>query len=336
MKTHFIFLQSFSLSETEVRIYQDFLLSDKVIAFILCLVTALLLITFISFITKLLSFSGKIIVSLFSTLKKKKLIILGLTVILFMSREYYPLLVWEHYQRFQAPVRLDFKSLSSSTFVVDGKSYTEKELIEIYQKALREKTDGYEYREIVKLFEQLADTMHTSTLPFYEACYLECRLDPFRVRDDKVAAGLIQFTTVGLENLRYKKSPVTLHQVIKGCERRDLTMITALTKQYLLRKWNRHGPFKNTLDIYLSIFAPAYVKAGKNKVIYQGKEKKSYYLNKGLDGWYTDGVLILRNESKKDYKITKNEINLCLLAMRARVVKYYHNKKISYKWESFF
>ena len=61
-----------------------------------------------------------------------------------------------------------------------------------------------------------------SPLAIYEVAYSECGLNPFRIRDDGVAAGWIQFTTNGLPGIPTDGRQTTLPEVKDACRRRDV------------------------------------------------------------------------------------------------------------------
>ncbi len=191
-------------------------------------------------------------------------------------------------------------------------NFDDERLISIYEDELGKHTDTYEKNVVMKRTREMAEKMSSSPLAIYETAYLECGLDPFRVRSDKVAAGWIQFTRAGLV----------------ACARRDINFMMDLSEMYLINQYQRSGskPLHNTIDLYLAVFAPAHIGAAHNKVVYEGYKNPSYFKNAGLDGWYTENTrdgkqLILRKNAARDGKITIWEIYLALESKKNRLVE---------------
>lgn len=211
-------------------------------------------------------------------------------------------------QRYWSPVYVDqFSGLS------DG------ELLSLYEMELRRHTTPEEFVIVRDSTAAIAGRIGSTPLAIYEAAYLECGLNPFRVRDDRVAAGWIQFTRAGLSGLG-----LSLDRVIQACESRDAAFIMALTGKYLARKAERMpagATMRNTIDLYLAIFAPAHIGRDAGQVVYSGLSDRRYTLNSGLDGWYIDGGKIIRSRAACDGRITVGEIYLCLESKKARLIK---------------
>ncbi len=87
-----------------------------------------------------------------------------------------------------------------------------------------------------------------------------------------------------------------------------------LTDAYLVRRWEQAGKpdMRNTIDMYLAVFAPAHIGRAPEQVVYKGYGNAAYYKNAGLDGWFQDGGKIVRKASECDGRITVWEIFLCL------------------------
>lgn len=200
--------------------------------------------------------------------------------------------------RYLRPVYLDQSAGLSS-----------EQAIAIYERQIARHCDTYEAISVKRRTEEIAARINSTPLAIYETALLECGLNPFRVRDDRVAAGWIQFTRAGLSGLG-----VSLEQAIDACRRRDIETIMSLTERYLVRKWERAGrpDMRNTIDLYLAVFAPAHIAAAPDKVVYAGVGNPAYDLNSGLDGWFQDGGKIIRKPSMCDGRITVWEIFLCL------------------------
>lgn len=180
---------------------------------------------------------------------------------------------------------------------------SESETIARYEQEIRKHTTRAEFDTLQRRTSEIAKKINSTPAAIYETAWLECGLNPFRIRDDRVAAGWIQFTRVGLSGLG-----VSLEKVIFACKNRDISLIMNLTEAYLTRKCK--GDMKNTIDLYLAVFAPAHIGKTHNAVVYAGFHNPAYYKNSGLDGWTTDEGKIVRG--KKDGKITVYEIFLCL------------------------
>lgn len=211
-------------------------------------------------------------------------------------------------QRYWSPVYVDqFSGLS------DG------ELLALYEMELRRHTTPEEFAIVRDSTVAIADRIGSTPIAIYEAAYLECGLNPFRVRDDKVAAGWIQFTRAGLSGLG-----VSMGRVIRACEKREAAFIMGLSGKYLEHKAKRlpqGATLRNTIDLYLAIFAPAHIGRKSGQVVYAGLSDRRYTLNSGLDGWYIDGGKIIRSRVACDGRITVGEIYLCLESKKARLIK---------------
>lgn len=188
--------------------------------------------------------------------------------------------------------------------------------VALYEARIREHCDSYEANVVIRRTAETAAKINSTPLAIYESALLECGLNPFRVRDDRIAAGWIQFTRVGCSGLG-----VTMPQVIAACNRRDVVFIMDLTERYLIRKWEQAGrpDMRNTIDLYLAIFSPANIGAQPDRVIYAGFSNPAYYKNSGLDGWCRDGDRIMRGA--KDGRITGWEIYLCLERKKGLLLK---------------
>ena len=188
--------------------------------------------------------------------------------------------------------------------------------VALYEARIRQHCDSYEANVVIQRTAETAAKINSTPLAIYESALLECGLNPFRVRDDRVAAGWIQFTRIGCQGLG-----VTMPEVIAACNRRDVHFIMDLTERYLIRKWQQAGKpdMRNTIDLYLAIFSPANIGAPPEKVIYAGFSNPAYYKNSGLDGWYKDDDRIMRGA--KDGRITGWEIYLCLERKKGLLLK---------------
>jgi hypothetical protein len=200
----------------------------------------------------------------------------------------------------------------------------------IFEAELDRTLDPYQKAVTIRRTREIAAKIRSTPLAIYEAAYLECGLKPFEVRSDGVAAGWIQFTRAGLKSLEYKGKAVTLEDVVQACRAKDIEFMMDLTEIYLVRKYERSGKIalNNTIDLYLAIFAPAFIGASSDAVVYQGFENPSYYKNAGLDGWYIakdaqGREQIFRKRAKRDGKITILEIFLAIEAKKNRLLDRY-------------
>lgn len=173
---------------------------------------------------------------------------------------------------------------------------------------LREKVDAYTYEQVMRWTDSTARAIGCTTDAILMVALLECGLNPFRVRDDKVAAGWLQFTRAGLN-----AHGVSLERVIRACNEKDITFIMSLSHRYLVRKAQiSAAPVSTAIDVYLAVFAPAKIGSSAQTVIYAGATNTAYYMNKGLDGWKLSpsGVIY---RSKMDGRITVEELYLCMM-----------------------
>jgi len=179
--------------------------------------------------------------------------------------------------------------------------------------------EGWKFNVLKKRTKALADSIGTTTLAIYEMADLECHGDPFNIRSDQVAAGWIQFTDAGCKGLNFTKL-----QVIDACKKRDINFIMDATDAYMIRKFRRlkkGTTLADGIDLYLAVFAPAFIGKGPEVVVYQGYDNPAYYKNSGLDGWYLLGNKIMQSDSRKDGKICVGEIFLALENRKAKMVR---------------
>jgi len=172
---------------------------------------------------------------------------------------------------------------------------------------LRRQAGDYAAEKTIAWTRHTAEQLGCKEENIYAVALLECSLNPFRVRDDNVAAGWLQFTRAGLSGMG-----VSLEQVIAACRARDIDFIMSLSHKYLLRRQAQANVNLNTeIDVYLAVFAPALINAPPNRIIYAGKNNPAYYMNKGLDGWRLsrDGTIY---KQAPDGDITVEELYLAM------------------------
>jgi hypothetical protein len=164
-----------------------------------------------------------------------------------------------------------------------------------------------EFQTVQVWTQTTADSIGCNIADIYAVANCECGLNPYTVRRDGIAAGWIQFTSVGLQGV----PGVSLPDVIRACRNRDAGKIMKWTHTYLTnaaagRKCSR------PVDVYLLVFAPSKMGAADNVVLYSGWNNPAYYLNKCIDGWAKYGDRIVRQESLCDGRITVGELRLML------------------------
>ncbi len=206
----------------------------------------------------------------------------------------------------------------------------EAHLLSIYETEMAKYLDNYELDVVKRRTKETAEKIQSTPLAIYECAYLECGLNPFTVRKDGVAAGWIQFTRAGLGGMRYQGQSVNFDQVLYACKHRNIGLMMDLSEIYLVSKFQHAEkmPLNNTVDLYLALFAPVYIGRAHDQVIYQGYDNPSYYLNKGLDGWFVQDNAagqkqIFRKSKACDGAITIWEIYLALEAKKGQMVSRY-------------
>lgn len=166
---------------------------------------------------------------------------------------------------------------------------------------------------VIRYTHRLCDSLNFPPNWMYQVANVECGLNPFTIRKDRVAAGWIQFTRKGLSGIAPAK---TLGEMIAACEAKDAEMIMRQTDAYMLHHC-AGKKITRPVDVYLAVFAPAKMGAPESDILYQGWESSAYYLNKGLDGWQKDGDgRIMRREKWCDGIITVKELGLCMEAKK--------------------
>lgn len=181
-----------------------------------------------------------------------------------------------------------------------------------YETELKKSVTDAEFQIIRDSTYSLAKQIGCEPIHIYEVAYSECALNPFRVRDDGIAAGWIQFTVVGLSGLG-----VSLSEVKDMCKRRDAIGIMALTGRYM----RRLPKVRSSTDVYCAVFAPGKMTSGN--ILYSGWENPQYYLNKGLDGYVIKNGVVMRLPYTRDGVITKTDLTAALAYKKANLLKRY-------------
>lgn len=173
---------------------------------------------------------------------------------------------------------------------------------------LRSKVDAHTYERVMAWTDSTSKAIGCSVEDIMAVALLECGLNPFLIREDKVAAGWLQFTRVGLASHR-----VSLDRVMRACKEKDVEFIMSLSHLYLTQKANKSKkPVNTAIDVYLAVFAPSKIGADGKEVLYAGVNNPAYYMNSGLDGWElsSNGVIY---RSAMDGKITVEELYLAMM-----------------------
>jgi hypothetical protein len=190
-------------------------------------------------------------------------------------------------------------------YVSDFQGYPADVMQARFEQVLRRNTDGYEFQVFTAGLSSLADSLGCHVNDLYAVAYSECGLDPFCIRKDGRAAGLIQFTPIGLHGLG-----VSLAGVKAMCKERDAVSIMELSTKYLVRA-AKGRQLSGIADVYLAVFAPGHIGAEPDRVLYAGVGNPAYDLNRGLDGWHEDhSGRIVRSVSAMDGRITAGELYL--------------------------
>ena len=205
---------------------------------------------------------------------------------------------------------------------------TDQQLTKVFEESI--KCDPISKDVVVTRTREIAAKLNCSPTAIYAVALNECGLNPFRIRDDGVAAGWIQFTRIGLSSLICRERTWTLEDVKQACKEKNASLIMDLTEVYLLKRFATFSKEKQVtaLQVYLAVFKPSMLgkDTSKEPVLYEGYNNRSYYLNAGLDGWYlTDENEILHSRSHNDGIITVGELDLCMHAKVQRLVKRHIN-----------
>lgn len=193
-------------------------------------------------------------------------------------------------------------------------SDTSAHALAIYEEALARGCDTWEAGVVRRRVQEIAAKVGCSPLAIYEVAWSECGLNPFKIRDDGVAAGFIQFTAVGATGI------TTLPEVKAACKNRDIEKMMDWTERYLVSRANGK-PLRDATDVYVCVFAPGFVGAPDEQVLYQGWRNPAYYMNRIFDGYHIDHKgRIMRRDAAMDGKITIGELRLHLEAKKARLI----------------
>jgi hypothetical protein len=186
-----------------------------------------------------------------------------------------------------------------------------------FESELQKKVSPAEFAVIQTETAKTAALICCKPSDIYAVAYSECGLNPFIIRKDGVAAGWIQFTSSGCGYV----PGLSLEKVKNMCNRRDINGMMQATEIYL-QSTSKGKAMNRPVDVYLAVFAPAFIGAPDNAVLYSGKNNPAYYLNSGLDGWTVrpDGRIV-NLHTMKDYSITVRELGLCLESRAQQILK---------------
>lgn len=211
------------------------------------------------------------------------------------------------------------EQVQNPVYVAD--SDTSTHALAVYEAALARQCDSYECEIVKTRVREIAGKVGCSPLAIMEVAYSECGLNPFRIRDDGVAAGFIQFTRAGLPGILTDGRQTTLPEVKKVCKRRDIWKMMDWTEQYLVSR-AKGVPLVDACGVYTCVFAPGYVGSKDGQTLYSTKDGGAYYENAIFDGYYIDHAgRIMRSRKMQDGRITIGEMRLHLEAKKARLLK---------------
>jgi hypothetical protein len=182
----------------------------------------------------------------------------------------------------------------------------------LYEDQIKKHTNEAQFLTVRDSTRALAKEIGCTPADIYLVAYSECGLNPFTIRTDGIAAGWIQFTKAGVQNLG-----VSLEQVKRYCREGNAERIMALTGAYI-RLAAKGRPIKSATDFYTAVFAPGKLGAGMDDVLYQGFANPEYYLNAGLDGYFVESGKVLYLPHRKDGKLTKRDLYASLMYKDAR------------------
>ncbi len=200
------------------------------------------------------------------------------------------------------------------TYVVSDSSYW---ATSCYETELKKRVNQSEFETVRDSTYSLAKELGCEPLAIYEVAFSECGLNPFCVRTDGIAAGWIQFTSVGVRDLG-----VSLSEVKQWCQTRDTKRMMGLTGKYM-RKAANGRTLRTSTDVYCAVFAPGKIGHGEDQALYSGWGNPEYFLNKGLDGYQIRGEKVLFLSSKRDGVLTKNDLTGALAYKKAGLLAKY-------------
>ena len=142
--------------------------------------------------------------------------------------------------------------------------HAEPEVAYAYEKQAEQHLTQSELAFFKRRVDEIAAKIGSTPLALMEVGFSECGLNPFalNIMDGRVvAAGFIQFTSAGLTPCLLDGKRVSMEQVKEWCRARNLERVMALTEVYF-DSFAKGRPLPRAIDIYLCVFAPAFIGAG--------------------------------------------------------------------------
>lgn len=192
----------------------------------------------------------------------------------------------------------------------------------------------------VSMTAKIAADCKSSPACFYEVYNSECAMNPFAfnkdsvfdksgrfIRVDTVAAGIIQFTQVGISGLG-----VSWQEVKDACVRHDIDFVMSLAHKYMLRA-SGGVALPRPCDVYTAVFMPSFVGSPDDTSLASlYSNRPQYYLqNIGLDGYYLQQAgerqIIMRSRKARDFRITINDLALVLAAKKYALIARYEKAR---------
>jgi hypothetical protein len=227
------------------------------------------------------------------------MLLLGYTVSFFRAE------ISDFVQRFETPIYSgQYDGLSSDN------------ISEAFERRIMDLNPAYISNEVIKRTRLLAAELQIPAHYIYQTALSECSLKPLTIRRDGIAAGWIQFTTIGLSGITSE----SLADVKQYCKNGQISQIMDLTDKYV-RYHTKGKKIERAVDFYLVVFSPANLGRGNDAVLYEGANNPAYYLNGIFDGYTqkADGRIV-RSRKNIDYRITVGELALCIEAKKNALI----------------
>lgn len=208
-------------------------------------------------------------------------------------------------QRFETPIYSgQYDGLSSNS------------IDEAFERRIMDLNPAYISNEVIRRTRLLAAELQIPAHYIYQTALSECSLKPLTIRMDGIAAGWIQFTTIGLSGITSE----SLADVKEYCKNGQISQIMDLTDKYV-RYHTKGKKITRAVDFYLIVFSPANLGRGNDAVLYEGANNPAYYLNSVFDGYTqkADGRIV-QSRKNIDYRITVEELALCIEAKKNALI----------------
>ena len=191
---------------------------------------------------------------------------------------------------------------TKSEAVQEYNGFSTSKTVAIFEAELRRQTTSEEYNIITDSIQAWRVEFGMDSTAAYECMVCECSLNPFVIRKDGIAAGIIQFTGNGCD-----KMPFKMNDIKRWCEKRDAERMMWATGHYI-RLWGKNKRIKTGLDFYITVFAPGYLGFGPDKVLYNSGD--AYRLNAAMDGFRIENGIIVRSPGAVNGDITVRDVGL--------------------------